>query len=187
MIDDTIKKDVELQNEEPEVDNQVTDLVPAKDVKEPDVIDVDLGFVEKKRFRIAGDYNRMLELPVSDLNVYARLNASYPKLQKLLDEARKKVDSISEGDSPDLLGTIADALTYIDTEMRNLIDYIFDAEVSKVVAPSGNMFDPIGGQYRFERVLDIVTGLYTNNLNEEFNKMKNRVNKKTSKYTKGKK
>ena len=69
MIDDTIKKDAEQVITEPkEIKPEVKE-----EVKEPDVVDVDLGFVEKKRFRIAGDYNRMLELNVSDLNIFARL------------------------------------------------------------------------------------------------------------------
>ena len=179
MIDDTIKKDVELQNEEPAVDNKVN---------EPDVVDVDLGFVEKKRFRIAGDYNRMLELNVSDLNVFVRLKDSYPKLQKLMEEAQQKIADIPDNPDgmEDLLGAIADALTFIDKEMRDLIDFIFDADVSKVVAPSGNMYDPVGGQYRFERVLDIVTNLYSTGLNTEFNKMKTKVEKKATKYRKKK-
>lgn len=179
MIDDTIKKDVKLQNEEPAVDLKA---------KEPDVVDVDLGFVEKKRFRIAGDYNRMLELNVSDLNVFVRLKEGYPKLQVLLTEAQQKVAEIPDNmeDADEFIGKIADALEYIDKEMRGLIDFIFDADVSRVVAPSGNMYDPVNGQYRFERVLDIVTGLYSTGLNTEFNKMKTTVEKKAAKYRKKK-
>ena len=79
MIDDTIKK----------VQDETKQAVPETPVKtEPDVVDVDLGFVEKRKFRICGDFNRMLELNVSDLNIFARLNEGYPKLQTLMNEAK---------------------------------------------------------------------------------------------------
>lgn len=171
MIDDTIKKDAE----------QV--------IEEPDVIDVDLGFVEKKKFRINGDFNRMLELNVSDLNVFSRLKTDYPKLDKLLKEAQEKITSIPDDmeDKVEQLEKIADALDDIDAQMRDLVDHIFDTNVSEICAPSGNMFDPVGGQWRFERIIDKISTLYANGLNAEFNKVKANVEKRVSKYTNKKK
>ena len=176
MIDDTIKK----------VQDETEHTVPETPVKtEPDVVDVDLGFVEKRKFRICGDYNRMLELNVSDLNIASRLKTGYPKLKELLEEAQKKVAEIPDDlEDEELLGKIADALADIDKEMRKVIDYIFDTNASEVCAPSGNMYDPVNGQFRFERIIEKLSALYTNGLDEEFRKIKNRVEEKTSKYTK---
>lgn len=179
MIDDTIKKAQEMENQIPETSAKM----------ESEVIDIDLGFVEKKRFRICGDYNRMLELNVSDLNIASRLKTGYPKLKALLSEAKEKIDSIPDDlDNEEMLGELADKLTEIDKEMRGIIDYIFDTNASEVCAPSGNMYDPVNGQFRFERIIEKLSALYTNGLDEEFRKIKNRVEGKTSKYTrKGKK
>lgn len=175
MIDDTIKKAQETEVTIPEATAKT----------EPDVVDVDLGFVEKRKFRICGDYNRMLELNVSDLNIFARLNEGYPKLSALMDEAKEKITSIpDDGDTAERLGMFADRLTEIDAEMRKIIDFIFDANASAVCAPSGNMFDPVGGQWRFERIIDKLSDLYANGLNNEFKQLKDKVEKKTSKYTK---
>ena len=181
MIDDTIKKNVEEEKiEEPVITEPTT--------QEPEIVDIDLGFVEKKKFRIAGDYNRMLELNVSDLNIFARLKEGYPKLEKLLKEAQEKITSIPDDleDKDELIGTIADRLTEIDGKMRDIIDYIFDTNASEVCAPSGNMFDPVGGEWRYVRIIDRLTSLYTNGLHAEFNKVKANVEKKTNKYTKKK-
>lgn len=180
MIDDTIKKDIKEKEETPVITEPKT--------QEPEVVDIDMGFVEKKRFRIAGDYNRMLELNVSDLNIFARLKEGYPKLEKLLKEAHDKMTSIPDDleDKDELLTTVADRLTEIDTKMREIIDYIFDTNASEVCAPSGNMFDPVGGEWRYVRILDKLTALYTNGLHSEFDKIKANVEKKTSKYTKKK-
>lgn len=170
MIDDTIKNDTENKTVEPEV------------------VDIDLGFVEKKKFRINGDFNRMLELNVSDLNVFSRLKTDYPKLNKLLKDAQEKIAAIPDDteDKTVSLDRLADTLDDIDAQMRALIDHIFDTNASEICAPSGNMFDPVGGQWRFERILDKLTNLYTNGLHAEFDKVKANVEKKTSKYTKKK-
>ena len=152
-------------------------------VNEPDVVDVDLGFVEKRRFRINGDYNRMLELNVSDLNIFARLDKGYEQLKALGKKAQESINAIPEDEDANLSG-IALTLTEIDNEMRKIIDYIFDTNASEVCAPSGNMFDPVDGEFRFERVIDKLSSLYTNGLNSEFEKMKNKVEAKTRRYTK---
>lgn len=152
-------------------------------VNEPDVIDVDLGFVEKRRFRIMGDYNRMLELNVSDLNIFARLEKGYEELKALGKSAQEKINAIPDDENMDLSG-VATTLTEIDAEMRKIIDYIFDTNASEVCAPSGNMFDPVDGEFRFERIIDKLSTLYTNGLNAEFAKMKNKVENKARKYIK---
>lgn len=167
MVDDTIKKDV---------------------TQEPEITDVKLGFVEKKKFRIEGDNNRILELNVSDLNIMSRLKEGYPKLNDLFAEAKSKIESIPEDiDGIDLISTFADRLEEIDKEMREIIDFIFDANVSQVCAPSGNMYDPVAGSFRYMHIIDVVSTLYTNGLNAEFNKMKNRVERRASKYSNKKK
>ena len=184
MIEDKMKKDDEQIITEPkEIKPEVKE-----EVKEPDVVDVDLGFVEKKKFRINGDFNRMLELNVSDLNVFSRLKTDYPKLDKLLKEAQEKITSIPDDmeDKSELVGKLADTLDDIDAQMRTLIDHIFDTNASEICAPSGNMFDPVGGQWRFERIIDKLTSLYANGLHAEFDKVKANVDKKVSKYTKKK-
>lgn len=164
MIDDTIKKDV---------------------TQEQEITDVNLGFVEKKKFRIAGDNKRILELNVSDLNIFARLNEGYPKLNELFEDAKNRINSLpTDGDDNiEHLGEVADTLTSIDKKMRDIIDYIFDTNASEICAPSGNMYDPVGGQLRYMKIIDTLSNLYTNGLNAEFNKLKNRVEKRASKYS----
>lgn len=167
MIDDSIKAPEENKSAESEITN------------------VDLGFVEKRKFSIAGDFSRILELNVSDLNIASRLKTGYPQLKELLEESQKTITSIKEDEDDFVtLGRYADALTEIDQKMRSIIDYIFDTNASEVCAPSGNMYDPVGGQWRFERIIDVLAGLYTNGLDDEFKQLKNRVESKTTKYTK---
>lgn len=180
MIDDTINTAMDTTATEPE-----NEAVETSVNTEPEVTNVDLGFVEKRKFSIAGDFGRILELNVSDLNIATRLKVGYPKLQELLKEAQSKVSSIPETDDDfENLGKLADTLTEIDKEMRDVIDYIFDTNASEICVPSGNMYDPVGGQFRFERIIEVLSKLYTTGLDKEFEKLRNRVEPKVAKYTK---
>lgn len=151
--------------------------------KEAEITDVDLGFVDRRKFRFNGDFNRILELNVSDMNIYSRYTQAYPKLQKFAKEASERVQKI-DVDADDAMQEIAKFLTDIDTQMREQIDYIFDTNASEICAPEGNMFDPVNGSYRFEHIIDTLAKLYTTGFESEIAKFKNKTSKHTSKYTK---
>ena len=160
---------------------EVQELEVIAPAKEPEIVDVDLGYVEKKKFRFGNDNSRILELNVSDLNVITRLSKTYPELQNAVERAQSAVNSLSDDCE---LSDIADVLESIDKEMREKIDYIFDTNVSEVCVPSGNMYDPVGGQFRFERVIMKLAELYGNGLNYEFANLRTNTAKHTAKYTK---
>lgn len=147
------------------------------------VVDIDLSPIKKQSFRINGDNDKMLELNTSDMNIVVRLNKIYPKLQKLADEAvelsKTDMDNTEEG-----LNKFATKLEEIDVKMSNLVDELFDANVSAVCKDGGSMYDPFNGTFRFEHIINTLANLYTNNFSKEFSKMKQRVNKHTSKYIK---
>ena len=44
------------------------------------------------------------------------------------------------------------------------------------------MYDPVGGEFRFEHIIEVLLNLYANNLTSEFSKMQERVKKHTAKY-----
>ena len=139
----------------------------------------DISLSHRKKFRIDGDENRILSLDVSDMNVLARFEEAYPRMQKFAVEASaKKADSDSE-DIPETVAFLKD----IDSKMRAELDYIFDSNVSEVCVPKGTMYDPDNGQFRFEHIIDVLTQLYANNMSAEIKKMQDRVSKHTTKYT----
>lgn len=151
-----------------------------------EILDISLEPVRKKRFRIDGDNDRILELNTSDVNIITRLNELYPKLEDLAQEAVKKLDIDENGDGITIIAEMSEALTEIDNEMRNLVDDLFDANVSEVCCPHGSMYDPFNGQFRFEHIIGTLADLYTNNFNKEVEKINKRVQKHTDKYTKKK-
>lgn len=148
--------------------------------------DIDLSITRKKRFRIDGDNNRYLELNVSDMSIITRLNSLYPRLEKLSQTAAIKQLDKQEASEESAIAKISQTLTKIDMEMRQIIDEIFDSNVSEMCAPNGSMFDPFNGEFRFEHIIDVISKLYENNINLEFKKMSAKLKKRTDKYTKGK-
>lgn len=148
-----------------------------------DIQNINLEIFNKKKFTINGDSSRILELDVSDLNIITRIKEQYPVLEKLAD----KVASISlKEDASDLeiVNEASDKLKEVDDEMRESIDKIFDSNVSEICAPSGSMYDPINGKFRYEHIIDTLIKLYDENLTAEVKKIQKRVSKHTAKYTK---
>lgn len=151
------------------------------------VTDIDLSVTAKKRFRINGDNNRILELNVSDMSVITRLRDIEPKLEKL---ALSVQDFEAIGDEDEnSIGKMADKFEEVDNEMRKLMDDIFQSNVSEVCAPKseGSMYDPFNGKFRFEWVLEALIDLHASNIQEQFKRMSTQVNKHTAKYTKKRK
>ena len=174
--EETEKEELSKQVEEPEESEPVDDIQ-----------DINLSVIQKKRFRINGDKNRILELNTSDLGITSRMTSAYDKLVKSMDKVGTVLASLPD-DSNELTEdkekVVADQLKAIDDEMRKELDYIFDAPVSEVCGYGGSMYDPFEGMFRFEHIIDAISKLYETNLNNEFNKMRKRVSAKTSKYTK---
>ena len=158
------------------------------DFEEPVDGVIDLSAIRKKRFHVNRDTGTpgILELDTSDLSIITRLEQLYPKLQQLSQDASVKRLLQKDENDENVLTKLSQALTKIDMEMRKLVDEIFDSNVSEVCAPSGSMFDPFNGEFRFEHIIDALSKLYENNINAEFKKMSEKMKKRTSKYTKGK-
>ena len=154
-----------------------------------EIIDLDLSVTKKKKFRFDKDDKRVVEVNTSDMNLMQRVNVAYPKLQALQDKASKLTEGLSiddtstEADAITDLATMADRLSAVDAEMRELIDYMFDAPVSAAAAPDGSMYDPFGGSFRYEHIIAIMMKQYEDNLQSEFKQMEKQLKKHTDKYT----
>ena len=143
-----------------------------------EIIDINLEGVTKQRFRINGDSTAIIELNLSDLGILDRLESGIDKLQA-------EMTAISEIPAND--EHLTEKLKAADARMRETVDYIFDYPVSAVCARGGTMYDPKDGMFRYERIIDGLTKLYKNNINEEYKKFKSRIQKHTDKYTKSSK
>lgn len=149
------------------------------------IIDLDLSETRKKRIRIDGDDNRILEINTSDLNVISRLKEVYNTLTNLAIEGNQFFEVGEDAPIEEQFESYGKSLKEVDTKMRELVDYVFDAPVSEVCAPDGSMYDPFNGMFRFEFLFEKLLTLYESNFDAEFKKMSKRVQKHTDKYVKG--
>ena len=155
------------------------------------IIDLDLSVTSKQKFRFNGDDSRIVEVDTSDLNITARFKSAYEKLIAAAEKASKLTEGINLNDDSNentltSIETVADRLAEIDAEMRELIDYLFDAPVSAAAAPSGSMYDLFDGDFRFNHIIDLMFTQYADRISTEAQKMKAQVSKHTAKYSKGK-
>lgn len=159
-------------------------LVEGKDFDEQGIVDLDLNPIRRQRIRINGDKDRILELDTTDMGIITRLNEFYPKLTALeteygsLDVQFDESGNITE----ESFEAVGRAISDIDTRMREYIDGIFNSNVSEVCAPTGNMFDPINGSFRFEYIIDALATLCSDEISKNLKKRKENITKHTAKY-----
>lgn len=151
-----------------------------------EIIDLDLSVTKKKKFRFDHDDTRIIELNTSDMGIIGRISEAYPKLTALQDKASKMMEGLHDDDAylEDDLKLIGTRLSEVDNEMRQIIDEIFNADVSAKAAPDGSMYDPFDGTYRFEHIITLLMSQYEKNLQDEYAKIERQVKSHTEKYTK---
>lgn len=153
-----------------------------------EIIDIKISGIHRKRFRIDGDDNKILELNTSDINIASRLTEAYPQLEELQKDYADIGETLQQisKDSPtiDDMKAFSKKFNAIDTKMRELVDYIFNSNVSEICASDGSMYDPVDGYHRYEVIINSLASLYNQNLDKEIKKIKKRMETHTQKYVK---
>lgn len=162
-------------------------MAKKQEVADTQIVDINLSEIQKKKFRIDGDDNKILALNTSDLNILSRLKESYPKLVNLTNEAINRLPENFPKDEENPIeseevNNLISVLKEIDMNMRKQVDYIFDSNVSEICAQDGSMYDPINGKFRYEHIIDTLADLYADNISTGMNKIAKRVWKHTDKY-----
>ena len=150
------------------------------------IIDIDLSEIRKKRIRVDGDNNRIVEINISDMGVMDRLQNAYNQLLSLANEYHLAEEEETSEDEDTEIAKIIETLKDLDVKMRELVDYVFNANVSEMCVQDGTMADPVNGQFKFEYIIEKFLALYDKNFDMEFKKMSKSVSKHTNKYTRKK-
>lgn len=149
------------------------------------IIDLSLG-ISRQRIRIDGDDEKILLLNLSDLGIVDRLNEAYPKLKDLEEEFSKikTEESSNDEESETSFSVFGKQLKTVDDKMRELIDYVFDSNVSEVCVGTSSMCSIRDGYFFYEIIIDSLSKLYNTEISKEANAVVDRINKHTNKYTK---
>ena len=145
------------------------------------IVDISLPELQKQRIRVNGDDSKIIEINFSDVGVIDRLRQVYEQLTHLANEYHLDKEEASTEDEDE--DKIIYQLKQIDSKMRELVDFAFNANVSDICAEDGTMADPINGQFRFEYIIEKFLELYDTNFTAEFKKMSAKISKHTNKYT----
>lgn len=157
---------------------------------------INLNITTRKKFTIDNDKSRVIELDTHDLALVNRLSESIKRINALKDDWEKleKLTSTSEEaeiseDEVDenLLKEVSDfsdQFAVIEAKMRDIVDYIFDCPgLCQTILGNASIFSPVNGAYKFEQIIDVLTGLYEDSIEKEAKKInKQKVEAKTSKY-----
>ena len=143
--------------------------------------DIDLSATRKKRIRIDGDDNRIIELNTADMDIIQRLNNLTSHMSELGTKfANTKFDDdLNENEST---AEFEKALDELDAEMRGLIDELFQSKVADICAPDGTMWDMFNGYFRYEIIIEQLINLYGENIQNESKRVMERLHKYTDKY-----
>lgn len=158
---------------------------------------INLNITTRKKFTIDNDKSRVITLDTHDLALVNRLSESVKRMDALKDDWEKleKLANASEGveiteeDVDDNLlkkevADFSDQFAVIEAKMRDIVDYIFDCPgLCQTVVGNASIFSPVNGAYKFEQIIDVLTGLYEDSIEKEAKKInKRKVEAKTSKY-----
>ena len=156
---------------------KVVKIAPNKPVD----FDIDLSATRKKRIRIDGDDSRIIELNTSDMDIIQRLNNLTSRINELGSKfANTKFDD--ELNERETTTELEKVFSELDIEMRVIVDELFQSKVADICAPDGTMWDMFNGYFRYEIIIEQLTNLYGENIQNETKKVMERLHKYTDKY-----
>jgi hypothetical protein len=127
---------------------------------------------------VDNDPTRVIRLDLSDSGVFTRLRAAQPRL----DAIGAKFADLKKEDGTHAADVYADAMIEAEPQLRAVIDEIFNASVCEPACGGASLFTLDGGMYLFERIIDVLGGLYAEQMVEEQKAHEKRMKKHTAKY-----
>ena len=175
LLEEANTKEEIVTTESPVVETSIPD---------DDIQDIVIEGAKRKRFRINGDNNKILELNTNDIGVSYRLSEAYKRLNATMEDVRAKLNTLpDDGELDDEeYDEMVSALKTLNESMAKEVDFIFDAPVAEMCSDGGSMYDPSDGMFRYEHIIDKITSLYESSLNHEFTLMRQRANNRAKGY-----
>jgi len=152
-------------------------------------VNLDLSETARTKVWVNGDCTKILELNLTDLGIMGRAKDAEEKLDELQAEANRLASAevpsvIKTKEDEEKLNNAIELFREIDRKMRELVNGIFDFNVCDVCCDGGSMYDPIGGKYRYEYIIEKLMNLYGQSWQRENKRNQDRLKSYTAKYTK---
>lgn len=146
---------------------------------------IQMNISDKTRYTINGNKDKYIELNPGDVGIVARLGDAIPIINGLVAKYEAlSVEEIPEDEPMDVtMQTFSTNFKQMDSELRSIVNNLFDYDVCAVCAGGGSMFDPLDGEYRFSVIISTLLTMYEDTISKEMEKMVNNMKKHTDKYT----
>ena len=126
-----------------------------------------------KSYTINGDESKVIYINTSDLGIPKRAKQAEKELKKIADKCANIEDSLSIDESIELLDKF-------DGQVKKIIDYIFNADVSDVVFGRTNSLSMVDGKPVFQNFLDAIIPEIVKDTDKEYKKSQKNITKYTS-------
>lgn len=135
-------------------------------------INFDSGY---KEYAVNGDESNVIRINITDFNIIKRYNEAMPKLQTMAQRYAANKDSFSTNE-----------LSIIDSEIRSVVDEIFDADVSSHAFGNAHPLSLLdSGKFLVESFMDAFMPIIQADFDKSGNALANRPDlAKAEKYLK---
>ena len=136
------------------------------------ITNISLG-LNKKRFTIDSDENKVIYLDPSDMGILMRIKQFGTDASEVLGTLK----DIKEDE-------VIDKMNEVDGKLRTILNTLFDYDVCSVCVPTGTLLDAVNGQFKFEIIVDGLSKVYAENITKEMQAVTKKMSEHTKKYTK---
>ena len=136
------------------------------------ITNISLG-LNKKRFTIDSDENKVIYLDPSDMGILTRIKQFSTDASEVLGTLK----DIKEDE-------VIDKMNEVDGKLRTILNTLFDYDVCSVCVPTGTLLDAVNGQFKFEIIVDGLSRVYAENITKEMQAVTKKMSEHTKKYTK---
>lgn len=156
---------------------------------------INLNINTRKKFSVDGNPNKIIELDINDINIAKRYADSIERmksLSKIYDEMKATMNDLNaetvanEDTALTAINKFSEQMGALETEMRDIIDFIFDSPISDTILENTSAFSPVQGKYvKYEQILEVLSNLYTKSIKADMDKINKRnISKYTTRYVK---
>ena len=148
-----------------------------------DVANFNPGDKADLNYTINNDENRVLSFNPNDKNLLKRFNEGMEMLNKDFEEIKGFVDS--KGDTFDEeMNASVEVLDMFENKLRDMLNYVFNADVYDVVFNGANPLSTSGGKLIVENFLDGIGDLLKSEIDKENKKAMDNIKKYQKAYKK---
>jgi hypothetical protein len=132
-----------------------------------------------KEYTINNDPSRVIRFNPSDFSIIERIKTAYDEIDKVT-QIDEDIELKADGTPVDELGRAAEIVTRINNKIKDMIDYIFNSQVSDKVFGKQSPLSIVKGRPLWQGFLECIEPV----LKSEIKKAQEESQKRISKYTK---